>query len=410
MLRKIQLSFLTVLLVIQSLVLSYLSNNNVNNNYLGSSTVVSDSSYKNPLDFVSEGTLNNKFTTQIFPAGGSVDLLNIPTGQSGVVKEIQYIMESSSADADSRSMKLNIAYDGEASPTVSVPIGVFVGYENTSAVVANTYDTPFFSVFTRDNDDNFNFAILIKYPIPYTNGIRIYLTSSDAGITPTLWCNVLYQDKLSYGWNRNLRLKVSRTDENVAGAASGAGTVAISGVNVTGSGSSFTQAMVGKYLNIGFVDYQIISVTDGTHMTIASTDSATVSSSAYKISESHTFINRPAGKKGYLVATYGGFDSAAANIEYLEANVRIYINGSSQNQIEYSGTEDYFMGAFYWAVLVQNSVGGIVCFSAATGITSAYRIFSTPVRYTNGIIGKHPNVSASAVQYNWTSVYYEEMY
>lgn len=344
-------------------------------------------------------------------SGSTIEMLTA-TGQ-GVVREIQVIMENSADTAivTAKNVILNIAYDGSGSPSVSIPIGSFFGYEKSDTVVANAFETPFFSVTTPPQaNDGWEVSLILNYPIPYTNGIHIYLTTQGGvDASTTFWWNVIYNNELAPTWNRNLRFLASRTSENTVANISQTGTVAIAGTAVTGVGTSFSAGMIGKYLMVGITDYLITAVADTTHMTIAAVDSTTVAAgAAWKLVTGHDFLSRPAGKKGWVASVVGGMDSDA--FTYLEANTRIRLDQELQSSLAWSGTEDFFLGAFYWSNKTQNGRAGIVCFDVIAFSVTAYRIFyNDPIRYVNGVKGVQPNVHSSIVANAWTTVYYEEV-
>ena len=217
---------------------------------------------------------------------------------------------------------------------------------------------------------------------------------------------MIYNNDLAIVENSNLRLHIDRSNESVAAPDSQAGTISISGTAVTGSGTSFNSSMIGKYIIVGVTDYLITAVADATHMTIADIDSSTVASTAWKLSAGHTCLNRSAGKSGYILAVIGGMDGTSADL--LEANTRFRLDQELGSSLAWSGTEDFFLGSFYWEQPSRSQEGGIVCYDITNSKFTAYRIFADfPIKYVDGIKAVQPNTSTGSVQYNWTTYYYE---
>lgn len=361
--------------------------------------------------------------------GDEIEILNIPTGNSGVVRRIQIISEETGGNQQDwfKNVILNICYDGEVTPSVSIPYaslcgmewmdGVTGNWEPTSAgvddaavFVPRPFETPFWvatNQIGKDISEDINQSHILKYQIPYTNGIHIYLSRTTSDTPASFWNNVYYQDSLPACWNRNYRFLASRSDENTPAPVAGSGTITISGVNVTGVGTNFTSADVGKYLVVGIIEALIVSVTDTTHLTLGSNESLTASGSAYKITSGHTWLSRPAGSVGYLAAVTIGLDGSSAAM--LESNPRINLNQNAAcDDLIWTGTEDFLSCAFYFDTMQENSLGGVVSWNTTSNKLSAYACFADmPINYTNGITGRFPCVESSAVQCNWTSVYYE---
>lgn len=341
-------------------------------------------------------------------SGATIEMLT--ASGAGIVRELQIIMEMDNATTGVKNTILNIAYDGEVVPTISVPLGSLFGYEKTNTVVANMFSTPFFEVTTPPQaDDGFDVSLILKYPIPYTNGIHVYLTFTNGqeGAT-TLWWNVVYQDQLAPSWNRNLRFLATRSSENTAATASQSGTIGMAGTAVTGVGTSFNSTMIGKSIVIGSGDYLITAVADATHLTVDALDANTISTgTAWKLSSPHVWLNAPAGEKGWLASVIGGMDGAS--FAMLEADTRILLNQELQSSMAWSGTEDFFGGAFYWQQFTQSDKFGLVCKNDVAAAFTAYRnFFSDPIRYINGMKGLEPQVDSSIAANAWTVVRYKE--
>lgn len=394
----------------------------------------------NPFEFPFSGKMKVSKTPwepQGYDANGKVELINIPTGNSGVIRRIQIISESDDQVTNFKKCILNICYDGEVTPSVSVPLASLVAWEHGTPITG-PYETPFWTItnpinvgafndVANDaeshighahfpsgtfNGDGVNQGLVLTYPIPYTDGIHMYLTRTDESYQPSLWNNIWYQDNLPAVWNRNYRFFAYRSDEAVPRNTTGAGTVNITGTSVVGTGTNFTQADVNKYLFYGIQEFRILSVEDSTHLTIPAKESKTEStgSVSYEIAPGHIWLSRPAGKQGYLASVVLGFDSNNTGINFLEGNPRIRLDKETdEDSIVMTGDEDFFMCAFYFDTLQQNHMGGVTAFSSTEGTVSGYSIFADmPIKYTNGIDCIFPSNHDATLQCNFTSVYYEE--
>ena len=337
---------------------------------------------------------------------GSADPLQIfykATGNSGLITEIQFIIEGQPANFGP--MVLNIKYDGEASPSVALPLNSLIAIEDTTKMLSFVYESDMFLVNGDDGGISDNqMSVVLRWPIPYTDGIEIYVS----GLSTGSWSNVTYQDSLPECWNRNLRFYANRSDQAITAPSNGAGTLSISGTSVTGSGTNFTVGDIGKYIVINhFNEFLITSVTDTTHCTVATADGThDITNQAYQIDSGHVWLNRPSGKTGYLCQIGYGITSTGSGS--MEVNPRIFINQETEPSLEWSGTEDLFEGSFYWTIPRQNRYGGIVCLSTVSGVVaSAYKLFTKrPKLYTNGIKGIQANMGYTTT-FNITSIYYE---
>ena len=371
----------------------------------------------NPFDFPFEGkTYNQRVEWQPLATGGSLTLLNKPTGTSGVVRNVQIILQMSGVRTNAEHVRLNIAYDGATSPAVSVPVTSLIGYETAESLIAGAFTTPFFSVTTPALNNDQDLAFVLRYPIPYTNGITMSLDTDGApGLLATVWTNTFYQDALPSVWNRNLRFLVSRSDENLPAEQPKAGTITVNpsdGHVVGNTATNFQTNWVGKYLDANS-DLHILSVQDSHNLTVNPSDVlGPIAGVGFSLAEPHTFLDRT-NEAGWIAAVYAGFtpsDPLDRGFEYLEGNVRFFVDGETSPSLQWSGTEDFFGNAFYFESKSQDDTGGIVSYDdAITFQATAYRLFSDhPVRYARSIRGVWPNLFAS-VQTNWTTVYYKEM-
>lgn len=139
-------------------------------------------------------------------------------GSSGVIRAIQYNWAKSSIDESvfvnsPDDAVINIYYDGEESPSTVLPVTALAGSQfgeyvegDSYGVFTGTLDSKYFmfKAVTKDDIKNVRGCLNLRYPIPYTNGIKLTVT------TPTGYMasfNVEYQDELPQCWNRNLRLR-----------------------------------------------------------------------------------------------------------------------------------------------------------------------------------------------------------
>ncbi len=358
-------------------------------------------------------TLNQRVEWQPLATGGTLTMLNKSTGASGVVRNIQIILQMPNVRVNAEHIRLNIAYDGSANPSVSVPVTSLIGYETGESLIAGSFTTPFFSVTTPAMNNNQDLGFILRYPVPYTNGIQMYLdTDGTPGLSATVWTNTFYQDTLpSSAWNRNLRFLVARSDENVPAEMPKAGTISVNladGSVVGSAATNFQQNWVGKYLDAN-TDLQILAVQDSHNLTVSTSDVlGPFENAAFSIAEPHTFLDR-SGEAGWIAAVYAGFTPSSPDFSYLEGNVRFFVDGEMSPSLQWSGTEDFFGNAFYFESKSQDDTGGVVGYNDVTAQVTAYRQFSDhPVRYTRSIRGVWPNFF-DAVQTNWTAVYYREM-
>lgn len=389
----------------------------------GATACTDSSNTTNPFDFAYVGnTKNVRVANTTLAANGSLTLFSVATGNTGVIRNIHLVTNmSGNTRAQIMNVSFNIKYDGESSPSVSVPLGSLIGWEDPTRItnVSTTFKTPFFSVNNHGPTGLLGSSFTLRYPIPYTNGITVYLTANASATTQTWWSNIFYQDSLATScWNSNLRFFASRSNENVAVSAAQAGLVSTTagGSSVTGNGSTnFQQSWVGKYVEISGVrdDVQILSVDAVTRtLTVPAEDvKDTITNQAFNLATPHTFFSRAAGKRGWIAAINSYMHPAANDLYYLEANIRFFVNQETTPSLLWSGVEDYAANSFYFETKFQDDTGGIVSFdSVTTANTDFYRLFyDHPIRYTNGIMGKLPNLSDQIVTMNWTTVYYEEM-
>lgn len=387
----------------------------------GASACTDSSNPTNPFQFAYVGnTKNVRVANTSLAANGSLTLFSVATGNTGVIRNIHLVTDmSGNTRSQIMNVSFNIKYDGESSPSVSVPLGSLIGWEDPTRMtnVSTTFKTPFFSVNNHGPSGLLGSSFTLRYPIPYTNGITVYLTANASATTQQWWSNIFYQDSLATDcWNSNLRFFASRSNQNVAASVIKSGTVSTTSGSgtVTGSSTNFLSGTwVGNYLEISGVrdDAQILSVESATSLTVAAEDvKDTVSGQTYYLATPHTLFSRAVGKRGWIAAINTYAHPAAFDMYYLEANIRFFVNQETTPSLLWSGVEDYAASSFYFETKFQDDTGGIVSFDGVTtGNTDFYRLFyDHPLRYTNGIAGKIPNLSDQIVTMNWTTVYYEE--
>jgi hypothetical protein len=377
---------------------------------------------QNPLVFPIGGKLNMASIIGV-PLGASsrLTLLNIATGNTGIVRSIHIITDIQGVSipwARADHYTLQITYDGAGSPQVNIPLASLVGLEMHGFVEATLpcCETRFFTI---DTSTGLNFTL--KYPIPYTNGIKIELVG-DSGVTAGIlsatgtmfFSGIQYQDILPQCWNSNLRLLIAHNSASVAASTTQTGTVTKTGTAVVGAGTSFTSAWIGKFVGTDTVtkDQRIVSVTNTTHMTTETADamSSTAGENFY-IGNYNQFLNVTG--TGWIVAVYGGVLGDPGDMQ--EALTRFYVDGATSSSYQASGTEDFFGSAWNFATFMQHQDWGFLD-ADQTNISEAagYRFFGEmPLRYTTSATGYEANTNSPADSTNpetqkWTTVYYAE--
>lgn len=382
-----------------------------------------------PLDFPAAGLTKSYHWQGAITPSSTAPILNISTGNSGVVRSISIVLSDDLVGlAD---LTLNIKYDGEGSPSVSVPLRSLIGYETWHAVIPDlVFKTPFFEIHCRAKYGDSAIAapnvFTLKYQIPYTNGINIYLSAASLS-SHSAWINTIYQNQIA-SQNSNLRLFIDRSNENLAGYSHKTGTCKFTSTsNFNNSTNVFSSGDVGKViipdLSQNPSDVVITAYVDQKNVTVSTvdTESAQINVSmagGFNLSTPHTLMNRAAPEKGWVVALFAGFVPASLDFTgFLEGNPRIFLNGNLDPDLEWTGTEDMPNAGFYFCDGFQGDEGGLTCYddggldglSAYAGQITFYKLFkNSPLRYTNGIKGTYPNLDALAVQMNWTAVGYRE--
>ncbi len=364
------------------------------------------------------GQTNAYISNTTLAANGSLTLLSVATGNSGLIRNIHLITDmNASGRSEIMNVSFNIKYDGESTPSVSVPVGSLIGWEDTARLDATTFKTPFFSVDNHGPSGKLGSSFTLRYPIPYTNGIAVYLTANASAVSHQWWSNIFYQDSLASCWNSNLRFFASRSNENVAASATKAGTVSLtagSGTVVGNGSTNFLQSWVSQMLEVNGErdDLQILSIEDTHNLTVrASEVKDTVNNQTFNLAAPHTFFTRAAGKRGWIASTNAYFHPANVDTYYLEGNTRIFVDQETSPSLTWSGVEDYGGSSFYFETNFQDDTGGIISYEdVSTGNVDFYRLFwDHPIRYVNGVTGQLPNLGGEITTMNWTTVYYEEV-
>lgn len=414
--------------------------------------------YQNVLEFPFAGTTRHRSTvwqTQITPLSSN-GVLTV-TGR-GVVREIQFVFVDNGAlpiwgnrTTNFANVLFNVAVDGEVAPSVSVPLPYLIGWTITDQLVTNLYQTALFAVMDTPFMTNAiaptygTFGMTLKYPMPYTNGIRVWLSGANvSGLNTGFAADTTWQDDLPATENSRTRFQVQVTSQWATNQAPTAVATA-SGQSLTRvSGATFDSTMIGKSLMIDAFqpDWMVASVADANHLTFMASDSATFTSQQMYVCETPTVFSRPAGKRGWVVASFGGFSSRGDPNEpseqglvtvYLEGNTRYKLNGETTDcSLEWAATEDYFTGDYYFGAAraaylngqmlnAQQELGGVIShfvrvgFNATNNSFAGYRLFKNcPISYTNGVVCAEPliadydrGIALRAVKITWATVYYE---
>lgn len=378
------------------------------------------------LDFPDSGNVQSYPNGLTWDANSGTEhtLFNSPVGTSGIVRAINVIFQYTGGITESVLMKLilNIKYDGESTPSVSVPLASLVCYEEMDDRLADWYpidgtpsgyvkqtrmvDHSLWSInHAVDFGDMTDFSCILKYPIPYTNGIHIYITNPSLDFPDQFWTNVYYQDSLPACWNRNYRFFATRTTGDNTYPSAGPGTVTIDSNNIaTFSSYSCTPSDVGKYVGVSISEYLISEYLGPTQYRLGTKVDASTTNSTYRILTPTIWFERPAGKQGYLISANAVFE-----VFNLEADPVITANGRTDyDDIDLTGGEDFFFCAFYATTMQPlHDLGGVVC--KGTNWNGYRNFHNMPKKYTNGIQGKVCNTAGGTVHNKWTTVYYEQV-
>lgn len=364
---------------------------------------------------------------QPFTSAAPLTLLSVPAGSRGVVRSIGLIF---AVGTDLSKITLNITTDQGATPDVSLPVASLFGYENLPAAGAanlSPFDADLFAIddplWTGSTPTQANFGGRLRYPVPYTNGITITLSTSLANAS--VWSNIYYNDELPPCWNDNLRLRGTRFNNTINGW-----TQQFTKANVAYpssstihaySGTPWTaNAFVGKAFALGAAeDREILANTNNT-ITLdkapffgSSTPlTAAVNNTGWYLVTLSKFLDL-AGS-GWLASVVGSvsssdpIESAVGDVVCpWESNVRLKIDGETAASIESTGMEDFFGGSFVWESLHRGREGGIV-FKDNAAYTFYRTLHNEPIRFTTGIQGIAANLCDTAAGFQWTTLYYLE--
>ena len=402
-----------------------------------------------PTEFPQGGiTRMARWANRSAAAGSFITLDSVAVGNSGVVRSI--VIQNVAEDTLSlRTMYLVIKYDGSAVSSDSFALTDLFAYENLghkAADTLSTYHTEYWSrpLAWRTIKGTQAFTLHFRYPIPYTNGIVIRLHSLTT--THTVWTTVERQTQLPACWNRNYRFHVSHTDSTVIAAptvtGTGTRTVAVSAAGVvTGTNTTFSANHLGwALIDVSGTawDKEIILKTrsSNTSATIFPTDVAQVFDVDAPGSEDpllvrpSVFFRRATGKVGYVVSTVLALNATVQTT--LEACPRFYLSSSAAGSdgvdadVIGSGTEDWFAGVNYTFAGFYDGVATVSLPGASNGrwigVTAfnndstpklkltGYRIFQTPLAYTNGCSATWANYDTDATaRLRATIVYYERI-
>lgn len=410
------------------------------------SNIVEQSS---PFDFPIKGlqhVVQNEWPMPITTNTRPFKLCNI--GGEGVIRQVQILLARTDFGVMYTNMQyayFNIAYDGNTIADERVPINALVGYNlytnEFGSITTTNFDTDFFTIQDVATNAYF-FMVKLKWPIPFTNGIRLWvdLTNSVAWPTTVGASTVVYQDVLGSVWNRNLRwhARYTQYDDNYATRTPGLFSIATNDFNLAsiplfGYGGINFANDVNKWIMISTdfwgtnvapvpnsstpVEAYIVSATDATHciISVGGTNSAQTpfsnpnnytyavfTNQTYDVLVTDTYLNRPAGKFGYVASITVGWQTSA-----IDFNPHFVLNGDTTNFLSWPGTEDVFGGAYSFQHPKQLPENGPVVISKTPYWFSAYRHFKEILMpYTNGIVcsvnDSQPKKS------NWCVVYYEK--
>lgn len=373
----------------------------------------------------------------------------------GVVRQIQFVFSLQGATDwapletyNYESVWVRIEYDGEASPSTSFRISDALCWQyvdHLTNTARATYETPFWVVMDTPYDlanptPWRNSGFTLAYPIPYTNGIKIWLEAVeiDPGIGQEITADYYYSADVMYSDNvlaeriTDLRFRSAQSSNVVAGVTAGAGTVELSGTNVIGTSTAFDATYIGKCISLPLADSgadsYISSVANATHMGVISADARTVSAGkAYYIHPTVDWFTRPAGKEGYVAVVTAGIapylhTNDINDMVYYEANTRFFIDQELEPSFEWTSTEEFFTGDFYFLKNKPiNRFGGVINIAPGNPIiapgdepnfyaTTQYRTFKdSPVHYTNGCRFMEPgyNYPGSSNVFQYAVFYYE---
>jgi hypothetical protein len=345
-------------------------------------------------------------------------LLETAAGTAGVIRQMHVAMGGATTEDCWAKSSLQVYYDGSDTASINVPLGdlVAMGVATGTSGTGPTFDTNWFSV-VDSNYASQQHAVVLRYPIPYTNGIKVQIADTSAGAATTYYGSLAYQNALPDCWNRGYKLKASRVTGTLAAMAAGSGTI-----TTVGTAAVFSTAQaglaVGDIVSDGEGSYlrEIVATTNTTHFTLDAGFPVNLTASAWRKGRNLEWLNIAAGGSGILVANIATFTPDASDAAYLETAPHLHIDGSVSANYEWDGCEDYFGSAYYFDVATgpYGDWAGIGFRNNTTKVYSAYHIHEMdPVFFTDGIRGHWANSFYGAgttadVDAIWTALYYEK--
>ena len=225
-------------------------------------------------------------------ASATQNLVNYTSGD-GYVSDLMIAIGSTDANARDASL-LNITYNNEGSPTISMRVDRFFGgvYVDTNAGTQMLWNNAFFSV-NWDNTQNVGYVV--RLPIPFHNAIKIDLVNGSGSNSLVLFWTGILHTGVPDAWPNTRRLQAASF--------------------YTGSGGCAPNAV-------------------------------------------QTLLDASAvGVPGRLAGMWWLDDNFPNNTSPrgapMEGNFKIYLDGSGTAGYESSGTEDYFMFPDYGAGAIE---------------------------------------------------------
>lgn len=145
--------------------------------------------------------------------GATQNLINIT--DAGYIDSLSFQTSGSSAGT-ATSSTINIYYNGEGSPTVSVTVGNFcmAKYIDT-ANVTSFFGSEFILANSTKSSDAFSCAFML--PIPFATGIKIDYVNN-TGSTVTMWAQVEYQSGVADTWPNTRKLRILQSNPGTVSA------------------------------------------------------------------------------------------------------------------------------------------------------------------------------------------------
>lgn len=199
------------------------------------------------------GTLNSSNAAyQNVPAAGTVTLLDY-TGGDGYVSLLWMALGGSALAPDAI---LNIYYDGESIPSISMPAQYFYGFFGVPSG-SQSAQTRYTAFLTSSIATDVGYVSTI--PMPFSGGIKITLTNVDPSNALTIFYNVEYHTGVSNTWTNTQRLmavpfyyQAGALNEMLTlanASAAGAGRVLGLSWMMSGSAASSQEGEFSYYLN-----------------------------------------------------------------------------------------------------------------------------------------------------------------